>query len=78
MRLRVFILTCLLAIGPVFAEPVASTATQNPALPITHPQNIAFERCSKMFALKKEKLFYSIDSCNILYFNCIRIYTASP
>ena len=58
MRLRVFIVTCLLAIGPVFAEPVASTATQNPALPITHPQNVAFERCSKMFALKKEKLFY--------------------
>ena len=58
MRLRVFILTCLLTIGSVFAEPVTSTVAQNPVLPITQPQNISFERCSKMFELKKEKLFY--------------------
>ena len=39
-------------------ENMVSTVAQNPVLPITQPQNISFENCTKMFAVNKEKLFY--------------------
>ena len=58
MKLRVFIIVCLLSINGVFAEPVANISQPQIAPPITQPQNIAFENCTKMFAVNKEKLFY--------------------
>lgn len=58
MRKSLFILAFFLSISFVNAE-TAGTITQ-PAQTnsITQPQNIAFENCSKMFAINKEKLFY--------------------
>ena len=58
MKLRVFIIVCLLSINGVFAEPVANISQPQIAPPITQPQNIAFENCTKMFPVNKEKLFY--------------------
>ena len=66
MRIRVLFLLLALYILPCFADttqlsyPTTQTITvqqvQQP--PITQPQNIAFEACTKMFAVNKEKLFY--------------------
>ena len=58
MKLRVLILSFLLMISAAYAEPVASVAQPQVAPPITQPQNVAFENCTKMFAVNKEKLFY--------------------
>ena len=58
MKLRVFILACLLSIGGVCADPAVNVAQPVVAPPITQPQNIVFENCTKMFAVNKEKLFY--------------------
>lgn len=58
MKLRVLILSFLLMISAAYAEPVENMAQPQAAPPITQPQNIAFENCTKMFAVNKEKLFY--------------------
>ena len=58
MKMRVFILACLLSIGAVCAEPVENIAQPQVAPPITQPQSVVFENCTKMFALNKEKLYY--------------------
>ena len=58
MKLRVLILSFLLTFSVAFAEPVVNVAQQQAAPPITQPQNIAFEYCTKMFPINKEKLFY--------------------
>lgn len=58
MKMRVIILVCLLSINAVFAEPVQPTGQQPATPPITQPQNISFENCTKMFATNKERLFY--------------------
>lgn len=58
MKLRVLILSFLLMISAAYAEPVANVAQPQAAPPITQPQNVAFENCTKMFAVNKEKLFY--------------------
>ena len=58
MKMRVIILVCLLSINAVFAEPVQTTGQQPATPPITQPQNISFENCTKMFATNKERLFY--------------------
>lgn len=56
MRVLLFILlTIFCAKEVVFAEEPSSIAQPNP---ITQPQNISFENCTKMFAIDKEKLFY--------------------
>lgn len=46
----------LLILIPAFAaeQPAVNTITT----PITVPQNISFENCTKLFAVNKEKLFY--------------------
>ena len=54
MKLRVLVLIFILLIGVAFADTVPSSVTP----PITQPQNIMFENCSKMFAVNSEKLFY--------------------
>lgn len=58
MKLRVLILSFLLTFCVAYAEPIKNVAQPQAAPPITQPQNIAFENCSKMFAINKEKLFY--------------------
>ncbi len=58
MKLRVLILSFLLTVCATYAEPVENVAQPQPAPPITQPQNITFESCTKMFAINKEKLFY--------------------
>ena len=56
MKLRVlFVIFLFLSINAVGAEGVAQTQA---APPITVPQNITFENCTKMYAVNKEKLFY--------------------
>lgn len=55
--MKKFILTLGLSIVmPAFAaeQPAVNTITT----PITVPQNISFENCTKLFAVNKEKLFY--------------------
>ncbi len=58
MKSRVLILSFLLTFSVAFAEPVENVAQPVTAPPITQPQNIAFENCTKMFPVNKEKLFY--------------------
>ena len=58
MKLRVLLLVSLLSISIVYAEPTGVVSQPNSAPPITQPQNIAFENCTKMFPVNKEKLFY--------------------
>ena len=58
MKLRVLILSFLFAFCVAYAEPVENVAQPAAATPITQPQNIAFENCTKMFPVNKEKLFY--------------------
>lgn len=48
MKLRVIILALFLTLSAAWADTTS----------LTTPQNIAFEDCSKMFAVNKEKLFY--------------------
>ena len=49
------IVLLLLILGlPAFAEEIPAVNQQ----PITVPQNIMFENCTKIFAVNKEKLFY--------------------
>lgn len=55
MKLRVLILALCLTVCAVFAE---GAAQPQAAPPITVPQNITFENCTKMFAVNKEKLYY--------------------
>ena len=58
MKLRVLVLFFILSICACCAEPVQVGAQPAAAPPITQPQNIAFEHCTKMFEVNKEKLFY--------------------
>jgi hypothetical protein len=57
MKRAILILLLILNINIVFAE-LVQQPTQVAQPPITQPQNISFERCSKMFAINKEKLFF--------------------
>ena len=66
MKFRVLFGTILLATGLCFAEvtqPQVQIQQQNqvviqPQNPLVVPQNIAYEHCTKMFTVNKEKLFY--------------------
>lgn len=58
MKMRVIILAILLSMNTVYADNTVSSTQSQQNIPITQPQNIAFENCSKMFAVNKEKLFY--------------------
>ena len=58
MKLRVLFLTLFIFVLTANAE-ILQTAVQQPTQPpITVAQNIAFENCTKMFNVNKEKLFY--------------------
>ena len=58
MKLRVLIISFLLTFSTAYAELVENVAQPAAAPPITQAQNIAFENCTKMFPVNKEKLFY--------------------
>ena len=58
MKLRVLIISFLLTFSTAYAELNETVAQPAAAPPITQPQNIAFENCTKMFPVNKEKLFY--------------------
>ena len=53
---RVLLFLALLLIPIVFAA--EQPRPSNPTPPITVPQNIMFQNCTKIFAVNKEKLFY--------------------
>ena len=57
MKNILLFLTFILTISLAYAN-VDSVKTVESQLPITQPQNVSFEACTKMFAVKKEKLFY--------------------
>ena len=76
MKLRVLVLFFILSICTCCAEPVQVGAQPAAAPPITQPQNIAFEACTKMFAVNKEKLFYlTLGAINANRFNIEEIQT---
>jgi len=58
MKMRVFIFIFLLTIAPIYAEEAASLVQSSSSQSIIEPQNIAFEHCTKMYSVNKEKLFY--------------------
>ena len=66
---KLLLFISLLFIPFVFAEETA---------PITAPQNIAFENCTKIFAVNKEKLFYlTLASLSANRFTVDEIQTAN-
>lgn len=76
MKLRVFVLFFILSICICNAEPVQTVAQPAAAPPITQPQSIAYEACTKMFGLNKEKLFYlTLASINANRFSVEEIQT---
>ena len=58
MKMRVLVLASLLSMSIAFAETTGVVSQQTSAPPITQPQNVDFESCTKMFPVNKEKLFY--------------------
>ena len=59
LRVLVLLLISLTIAGSCYAEPAAQGGAQpHAAPPVTVPQNIKFEDCTKMFAVNKDKLFY--------------------
>ena len=48
----------ILFINTSCAETLMQMPQPTASIPITQPQNISFENCTKMFAVNKEKLFY--------------------
>ena len=78
MKLRVLVLFFILSICTCCAEPVQVGAQPAAAPPITQPQNISFEACTKMFAVNKEKLFYlTLGAINANRFSVEEIQTQS-
>ena len=53
---KVLLFLALLSISVVLAA--EQPRPTNPTPPITVPQNIMFQNCTKIFAVNKEKLFY--------------------
>lgn len=58
MKLRVLFLTLFIFVLTANAETLQTAVQQPTQPPITVAQNIAFENCTKMFNVNKEKLFY--------------------
>ena len=57
MKNSIITLLLILTVNISYAN-IEQANIQASQLQITQPQNIAFENCSKMFAINKEKLFY--------------------
>ena len=58
MKLRLLILAIFSIVNICYAESIQNQPQQQMVQSITQPQNIAFENCTKMFGVNKEKLFY--------------------
>ena len=73
---KVILFLALLLIPTAFAVEQARPA--NPTPPITVPQNIMFQNCTKIFAVNKEKLFYlTLASLSANRFTVDEIQTAN-
>ena len=66
----------ILFVLPAFAEEAQTQpAVQNP---LTVPQNIAFENCTKIFGINQERLFYlTLSSISANKFNIDEIQTSN-
>lgn len=58
MKYCFIIFLLLFSVNSCFADDLQPNSSAIEQPPITQPQNIAFENCTKMFAVNKEKLFY--------------------
>ena len=58
MKIWTTVIVFLLSICIIRAEEAVPTSQPTSAPPITQPQKIEFENCTKMFTVNKEKLFY--------------------
>lgn len=58
MKIRVLCLVLMLTLNFCLAEELTPPAQTEPDYSITQPQNVAFEICTKMFNVNKEKLYY--------------------
>ena len=73
---KVILFLALLLIPTAFA--VEKPRPANPTPPITVPQNIMFQNCTKIFAVNKEKLFYlTLASLSANRFTVDEIQTAN-
>ncbi len=73
---KVILFLALLLIPTAFA--VEQPRPANPTPPITVPQNIMFQNCTKFFAVNKEKLFYlTLASLSANRFTVDEIQTAN-
>lgn len=78
MKLRALIIFFILSICACLAEPAQVVVQPQANPPITQPQNVSFEACTKMFAINKEKLFYlTLGAVNANRFNVEEIQTQS-
>ena len=58
MKVGYLLLFLLFSINFCWADSVQQTPQTTTSIPITQPQNISFENCTKMFTVNKENLFY--------------------
>ena len=58
MRVLILFLALFFICNSSIANTVATEPIQVQTPPITQPQNIDYENCTKMFSVNKEKLFY--------------------
>lgn len=58
MKINVLFLILILTLNICLAEDFNNQVQTQAQVSITQPQNIAFENCTKMFPVNKEKLFY--------------------
>lgn len=73
---KVLLLLGLLFVSTAFA--VEQPKPANPTPPITVPQNIMFQNCTKIFAVNKEKLFYlTLSSLSANRFTINEVQTAN-
>ena len=74
MKKIIFIICLLLVSGSVYAD----VAIQSASNPLTSPQNISFENCTKIFGINQEKLFYlTLASISANRFNIDEIQSAN-
>ena len=58
MKLKILLISIILSATISYGEVAQGGAQPAAAPPVTVPQNIKFEDCTKMFAVNKDKLFY--------------------
>ena len=72
---KIILILCILFIGACVKADVAVQSASNP---LTSPQNISFENCTKIFGINQEKLFYlTLASISANRFNIDEIQSAN-